>query len=363
MKKRKNKMALFAVALLFAFAFAPAVKAQEVKRDINRAMDDTRMDNHILQNLQNYGAEDDDEQTEKKPYAGGAVTGLRQIAATETAVTLAWQPATGAVGYLVILQDIAGNILSQTPVTETSLTVTVTTGFAYATVIPADANNFDLIPVGENMVQVGSSSAFLVVATVPSQITGVRVYDVFANTYNLRVAWDDAVCEGFEAVCYNRGGQQVDIIDTTEYCSGTFYRTNTQNVYSVKVKGYTWINNGAEKLYGPESDVLYAVPQPRITSTDSDLKINSINLKWKKVKGATKYDVYISTKQKSGYKKVATVKGSKKSCKITKYKGKTINLLNRYYYVKVVTYAKFGKKTVKSQNNCQVRARVRKFYY
>ena len=200
----------------------------------------------------------------------------------------------------------------------------------------------------------------------PKQVTGLKLNAPFGHytyQYRLDVVWNDSVCEGFEAICYNRKGKQVQVIDTTDYHSAYFSKTNIQNIYSVKVRAYETINGGTEKLYGQVSKTFYAVPQPYITSKDSDIKQKSINVKWKKVTGATKYVVYVSNKKNSGYKKAATVKASKKSYKITKYNGKTLNLLNKYHYVKVVTYAKFGKKTVKSQSLWQISGRVRKVYY
>ena len=126
-----------------------------------------------------------------------------------------------------------------------------------------------------------------------------------------------------------------------------FSKTNTSNVYYVVVKPYFTLTNG-KKLYGKASSKFYAVPQPKITSVDSDVKQYSFHLKWKKVKGATRYTIYASKQQDSGYKKVATVKTN--SYVFKKFNGSTINTLNNPYYLKVVTNAKIKKKKVKSEN-------------
>ena len=61
----------------------------------------------------------------------------------------------------------------------------------------------------------------------------------------------------------------------------------------------------------------------------------SVVISWKKVSGANGYQIYVSTKKKSGYKKVADVK--KTSATIKKKKG--------IYYVKVRAFKKTeGKK-------------------
>ena len=78
-----------------------------------------------------------------------------------------------------------------------------------------------------------------------------------------------------------------------------------------------------------------------------DLKAGkkTLTASWKKVAGATSYTVYVSTKQKSGYKKVTTTK--KESYKITKYGKKKLSS-NKKYYVYVVANTKVGKTTYKS---------------
>ncbi|MBQ7740974.1 MAG: fibronectin type III domain-containing protein [Eubacterium sp.] len=57
---------------------------------------------------------------------------------------------------------------------------------------------------------------------------------------------------------------------------------------------------------------------------------SSVSLKWKKVKGATGYQVYYSTKKKKGYKKAKTIKKGK-TVKVTIKKLKS----NKKYYFKV----------------------------
>lgn len=71
---------------------------------------------------------------------------------------------------------------------------------------------------------------------------------------------------------------------------------------------------------------------------------NAVKVTWNKVKGATGYYVYYSTKKSGGFKKV-NVKGGKKT-------SATINNLTsgNTYYFKVKAYAKAGKKTLTSQS-------------
>lgn len=352
MKKIKSKVTLFVAALLFTFVLAPTVHAEEAKNaHAKNSIEGIQLNDDVIKSVKKSGVG----YSGASAYTGYAVSGLKQTNANLTSVTVNWNAAAGAVRYEVVAMDANYQTLDYKNVTGTSATLDLKgAAAAIVLVIPYDANNGE----GDEY-----DCAILDVYVQPKQVTGLKVYGQFRDSYKLNVVWNDSVCYGFEAICYNRKGKQVQVVDTTDYHAATFSKTNTQNIYSVKVKPYVWINGYSQKLYGQESKTLYAVPQPYITSKNSDIKTGSINVKWKKVTGATKYEVYVSNKQKSGYKKAATVKSSKKSYKITRYKGKSLNLLNKTHYVKVVTYAKFGKKTVKSQSNCQMSGKVRRVYY
>lgn len=76
----------------------------------------------------------------------------------------------------------------------------------------------------------------------------------------------------------------------------------------------------------------------------------SVRLTWKKVKGCTGYEVYMSKKKNSGYKKIATLKKAKKVT-YTKKKLKK----KKTYYFKVRTY-----KTVNGKKYCSTFSNVKK---
>lgn len=332
-----KKITMFLAAILFVFAVVPAgkVKAAEVSRTYQNEKEEIVFNASKINQL---GA---------GTYAGGYVTNLKQTNTTATSVTLTWSPASGAVGYVIIDKDT--RIIADVKGTSYTLQLPQETIDYLVGVVPYDANNY-----GTQCLDA------IYVSTVPKQITGLKVNGVFGSTNKLSVIWNDSNCYGFEAYLYNRKGKLSQTVNETRYRSTTFSKTNTQNIYSVKVKPYVLINDN-EKLYGPVSKTLYAVPQPKITSKNKDVKLHSVKLKWKKVNGATKYVVYASSKATKGYKKVATVKKSKSSYTVKKFKGKTIDTRSKKYF-KIVTYAKFGKKTVKSQNKYYLSAKTTVYY-
>lgn len=348
----KKSIKVLFLSLLCCFMLSSTVNAEEAVKQAERTFDNSIENKDIKFNAEatvnKLGAGETGE------YAGGYVSGLTQTGATLNTVTLNWTAAYGATGYYIVsVYEYNGYYYPDTilkEVTGTSVTLNLPEQtYAYGIgVIPYDANGYEV-----------SCGDVLEVYTTPKKLSGLKINGYFASSNNLSVVWNDSNCYGFEAYCYNRKGKQVDCVDTSAYHSASFYKTNTQNIYTVKVRPYVYIN-GSQKLYGDFSNVLYAVPQPKITSKNKDVKLNSVNLKWKKVNGASKYVIYVSSKKNSGYKKVATVKSSKKSYKITKFKGKKLNTKSTKY-IKIVTYAKFGKKTVKSQSTPQLSART--YYY
>ena len=86
-----------------------------------------------------------------------------------------------------------------------------------------------------------------------------------------------------------------------------------------------------------------------------NIKTRSAKLTWKKVTGATGYTVYRSTKMKSGFKKIATLK-----------KGSTVKYINKKlrkgktYYYKIKAYRTVNGKTVYSNYTTVRKVKIRK---
>ena len=78
-------------------------------------------------------------------------------------------------------------------------------------------------------------------------------------------------------------------------------------------------------------------------------KAKSITLKWSKVKGATKYELYRSSKGNKNYKRIKTFKAGKR-----KFTNKKLSMKKRYYYG-VTAYA--GGKRIDS--NFVIKSKVR----
>lgn len=179
---------------------------------------------------------------------------------------------------------------------------------------------------------------------VPAKVGNVHIANYWKNLKEVNIAWDGVTfADGYQAQVYQ--GTSKKAMSTLKTGSSYVYakNINTKNFYKVRVRAYTTINGQVK--YGAWSTYTYFAQQPTV-----ELKfVNSKKLKisWNKVKGATSYSVYMSTSQKTNYKKIKTLKKSKTSLTVTKFKKKSLSKKKRYY-VYVVANKKVGKKTIKS---------------
>ena len=111
-----------------------------------------------------------------------------------------------------------------------------------------------------------------------------------------------------------------------------------KDVYGVRIRGCR------DGEYGEWSDRSFVVKQPKAQARNYK---GAIQIKWQKLKGVSGYDIYLSKKQNSGYKKVASV-NAKTTLKTIKKLGKKKLKKGTYYYY-VVAKKKVGKKTYKSK--------------
>ncbi len=127
--------------------------------------------------------------------------------------------------------------------------------------------------------------------------------------------------------------------------------------FSAKVRGYVKMTDGS-KRYGAWSKKAVVIPPAKINVTKKSN--SSVNIKWSKVKNATKYEVYVCknySQSNTTYKKVATVKAGKTSYVLKKIPNETP------YSVYVRPVVKYGKKTYKAQVNDSYSFRFVTRYY
>lgn len=130
---------------------------------------------------------------------------------------------------------------------------------------------------------------------------------------------------------YRRKGSSTVLLGQTS--TGTFYDEKPVSgkiSYLAKAVGKTQTS-----AFGTAKSVTLPKATKKVTVTSLAGK-KTVTIKWRKVKGATGYIIYRSTKKNSGYKRIAVVK---KGTKLT-YTDKKGLKKNKKYYYRVVTVKK-----------------------
>lgn len=144
-----------------------------------------------------------------------------------------------------------------------------------------------------------------------------------------------------------KNGNKVVATDTS-YTTGNIFYNMKRKLYAVQCRAVGYDSN-YNNIYSDWSAKSYVIAQPEVSTSKKYLKKNSITVSFKKIKGAKDYTIYMRKKGSSKWTKVKTTKKNK--YKVTKFKGKSINLAKKSYEFCVIANAKVGKKTIKSSKS------------
>lgn len=266
---------------------------------------------------------------------------ITQTDAKANSVSLKWNAVSGAMGYRVCIA--VSGTSSYKDLGFARSNTTVISGLS-----PSAKYTINIYPVRVSSkgyiaeYKYGYSSIYSV-KTAPAKIKQLEItnYETIGNS--ARAEWTDVNADGYEVQLYTYNSKK-PVKKETRTWSYVYFNSLKQTFYKFRVRPYVTI--GTVKKYGSWSSYKEFAPPVKYTTKSGTLKTKKvIPLSWKKVKGAKNYTVYMSTKQNSGFKKIATVK--KNSCKVSKYKKKALKYGKNYYF-RVVANRKSGKKTIKS---------------
>ena len=274
---------------------------------------------------------------------GAASITSKQTKATPTTVTVSWNAVSGADHYVVLYYkkgDAQSTAKKITVRGKTSYKITgLKAGTVYYETVEAYSSSNALL---------AEESYYHPAFTAPGKVTTVKPVawntDGTGGSFKMSSNPYPDVMDGYQWKITDRNGDGKKASGTSTTYGFTARLYNNQ-VYRLYVRGY--VNVNGKKQYGPWS-WKYVVPQPKLDISLSGS--NKIKVSWKKIAGATKYQIYASTSATSGYKKIATVGSSKTSYVVSKVAGKSL-VKYQYYYFKVrPLYTKNGK-TYKSLTN------------
>jgi len=196
------------------------------------------------------------------------------------------------------------------------------------------------------------------IKTVPDKVANVRQDKWWYYIGSVDATWDAQKVNGYDYEFYNAKNELLKA-DTKNYNSEhnicSLEKVKNNQMYYVRVRAFQNLNNtsdDSQRVYGEWSgkSVLFTQPMINTASVTSSTKkvngkkvtTNKLNIKFDKVSGMTSYQIYVSTKEKSGYKLVKTLASDKNSASITKI-GDTKIKKNKTYYVYVVGVRKTKK--------------------
>lgn len=279
--------------------------------------------------------------TSEKAYAYG----INQAGATSNSVTISWaDPNAGSTSYKTTNYKLTWgkdyNSLTNVVNLGTAASYTISglkPGTSYYARVEYD---YTRVSTGEKRSStIGSST----IATRVVKPTGVKQTKWWYYAKSVDFTWNkqDAATKLQFKVCKASNGKTVKT-ETRTYPSDSLSMSKVSNnvVYTAQVR--------VQDAYGwsPWSDKAYLFTQPMATSKTKATN-GKLTVAWGKINGATSYSVYVSNKEKKGYKKVSTVKSTKNKITVKKFKGAKISK-KKTYYVYVVANKKVGGKTYTS---------------
>lgn len=272
------------------------------------------------------------------------IKNLKQSSATTSSITLSWDKVPGVAGYRIYNQYPSDSVAPIATTTTNSVVIKnikSTTNNSYYVKAYYQCGSF--VKNSSDYSSFYSSNVKLKPANIKTRDISIPYYFSSSKKIEVRVNKQEKTT-GYQIKAYKYNGKKaVAFIKNGTSSYGEYVANiNPYCFYKIQVRGYSVING--KNVYSDKWTTIYTAHQPEVKMKVNSQK-NGYNLTWDTVKGATSYTVYASTKQKSGYKKVATVK--KTSYKFTKLNRKALKS-GKKYYVYVVANRKVGKTTYKS---------------
>ena len=269
----------------------------------------------------------------------GTVQNLRQTGATSNTITIAWNALAGAQSYTVYKYNSYNNY---TPVATTTATSLKISGLS-----ASFSANYFVVANAKNITGFTATSKEYIrreMRTAPAKVALVALSHYWSFSRTAGFKWSGVNnADGYQYQVLNSKGKAI-YTNMVNITSGSISPFKKGQFTRTRVRAYIKVGNGY--VYGPWSGYSYNAISSKVTAKRSKNR-KKITVKWKKVTGASGYNVYVSTKSDRGFKKCKKVSKKKSSYTITKYGKKKLSK-KKTYYVKVEYLTKVGKKTVKS---------------
>ena len=192
----------------------------------------------------------------------------------------------------------------------------------------------------------GVTVADIEMKAIPIKVSRIAMQYYWDSLKEAKYIWTDVNnADGYQYEVKSANGKKT-YFRATSTSSYTYVKPFPRGIF-VKARVRAYVTVGNKVYYGAWSPYTYHASSKKVTAKRSS-NGKKIYLKWKKVSGASGYQVYVSTKSNGGFKKVKSLSSKKSSYTITKCGKKKLKKGKRYY-IQLRYQTKVGKKKVSSK--------------
>jgi len=180
----------------------------------------------------------------------------------------------------------------------------------------------------------------------PSQVKNVKAKEQSKSTITIKWDKNGGKVTGYKIYSYNYKKEKWEYVGKTSNTSYKVKKLKEGTTYKYRVRAYKSV--GGSQYFGLYSSSIKTGTKTKTPSISKlTTKSKKATIKWKKISGASGYQIYMATSKKGNYSKIKTItKG--KTTTYTKTKLKR----NKRYYFKIRTYKTVdGKKIYSSYSS------------
>lgn len=268
------------------------------------------------------------------------VQGLKQTDATTSSITLSWTAMSGVDGYAIYRYDSYGNY---TPLGTSASNSYTIKGLQASSRAAYFVSGIKLNSAGQ--AAISTNFEYVYMRTAPAKVAYVELTNYWSSLNSATFGWNRVNnVDGYQFQLQDYKGKT--ILTRDESFTSVSVDPFKKGVFTqARCRAYITVNN--KRIYGAWSPYDYNASVSK-ASVRRSANRKKITVKWSKIKGASGYAVYVSTKKESGYKKVKSLKANKTTYSFTKFKKKALKK-NQRYYIQIRYLRKVGKKTVTSK--------------
>ncbi len=279
--------------------------------------------------------------------ANAADSDLSIYSRTTTSVTVQWNSLAEASGYYVGIGETKDKASEDA---DTKKTFIGNTSHTFSNLV-SGRNYYVNVKyfINNNISTLYDYGSIAIVTTVTAP-TGLKQTGWLRAEGKAAVTWNESTgAEGYEVKITGDDETRTKTVTENKYS----FSIDLSESYKIQVRAYSQINGS--KQYSDYSEELTLFSQPVIRETETGYAVSvekkKLKIKWYEQETADGYEIYVSTKKNTGYKKVKTIKnGTKTSATVTKFGGKRFNPKKKYY-VYVVSYIYSNGKKIYSPSN------------